>query len=115
MSYDTATIIESRVRPKQKQVSSEKTLSLWSFHKRINIFSQVELSLSLDTTTPNYDASKGEYVDMLKAGIIDPTKVVRSALSNAASIAGLMLTTQVLVTSTDDDGEKAPKVEGAVR
>ena len=62
-----------------------------------------------------YDASNGEYVDMLKAGIIDPTKVVRSALSNAASISGLMLTTQVLVTSTDEEGEKAPKVEGAVR
>jgi chaperonin GroEL len=65
--------------------------------------------------TTGYDASKGEYVDMYKAGIIDPAKVVRSALSNAASIAGLMLTTQVLVTSTDEDGEKAPKVEGSVR
>ena len=65
--------------------------------------------------TTGYDASKGEYVEMYKAGIIDPAKVVRSALSNAASIAGLMLTTQVLVTSTDEDGEKAPKVEGSVR
>jgi chaperonin GroEL len=45
-----------------------------------------------------YDASKDEYVDMLAAGILDPAKVVRNALSNAASIAGLMLTTQVLVT-----------------
>jgi chaperonin GroEL len=49
---------------------------------------------------------------MFKAGIIDPTKVVRSALENAASIAGLMLTTDSLVTSIDDD-KKA--VEGAVR
>lgn len=62
-----------------------------------------------------YDASKGEYVDMFKAGIIDPAKVVRSALSNAASISALMLTTQVLVTSTDEDGEQGPKVEGSVR
>ncbi|MFK7820442.1 MAG: chaperonin GroEL [Planctomycetaceae bacterium] len=62
-----------------------------------------------------YDASKGEYVDMFKAGIIDPAKVVRSALSNAASISSLMLTTQVLVTSTEEDGEKAPVVEGSVR
>jgi chaperonin GroEL len=53
---------------------------------------------------------------MYKAGIIDPAKVVKNALINAASIAGLMLTTQVLVTRTDatDGGEKA-KVEGSVR
>ena len=38
-----------------------------------------------------YDANKGEYVDMLKAGIIDPVKVVRVALTNAASISGLLL------------------------
>jgi chaperonin GroEL len=53
---------------------------------------------------------------MFKAGIIDPAKVVISALSNAASIAALMLTTQVCVTRTDDlDGGKKPKIEGAVR
>ena len=46
-----------------------------------------------------YDANHGKYVDMYKAGIIDPAKVVRSALSNAASIAGLMLTTEALVTN----------------
>ncbi|MEX0717203.1 MAG: chaperonin GroEL [Planctomycetaceae bacterium] len=63
-----------------------------------------------------YDANSGEYVDMLKAGIIDPAKVVKNALSNAASIAGLMLTTQVLVTRTDEnDGGERAKVEGAIR
>lgn len=63
-----------------------------------------------------YDASKDEYVDMLTAGILDPTKVVRNALSNAASIAGLMLTTQVLVTKTEDaGGSKKPVSEGVVR
>jgi chaperonin GroEL len=67
-------------------------------------------------TNTGYDANTGEYVDMYKAGIIDPTKVVRSALSNAASIAGLMLTTHVLVTRTDDlEGGSKSKVEGAVR
>ncbi len=66
--------------------------------------------------TMGYDASSDEYVDMLKAGILDPAKVVRSALSHAASIAGLMLTTQVLVTRSDDaDGGKKPSIEGAVR
>jgi chaperonin GroEL len=45
-----------------------------------------------------FDASTGEYVDMVKAGIIDPTKVTRSAVQNAASIAGLLLTTEALIT-----------------
>ena len=68
------------------------------------------------TKNTGYNANTGEYVDMLKAGIIDPHKVVRSALTNAASIAGLMLTTQVLVTRTDElEGGKKRKVEGSVR
>jgi len=62
-----------------------------------------------------YDANKGEYVDMLKAGIIDPVKVVRVALTNAASIAGLLLTTEALVTNLDKDEAKKRKVEGSVR
>jgi chaperonin GroEL len=66
--------------------------------------------------SPNigYDANTGEYVDMYKAGIVDPTKVTRSALQNAASIAGLMLTTEVMVTKIEED-EPASKVQGAVR
>ncbi len=44
-----------------------------------------------------YNAATGEYVDMVKAGIIDPTKVVRTALQNAASVAGLMLTTEAVI------------------
>ena len=63
-----------------------------------------------------YDANTGKYVDMYKSGIIDPAKVVKSALRNAASIAGLMLTTSVLVTRGDDtDGKAKNKTEGAVR
>jgi chaperonin GroEL len=62
-----------------------------------------------------YDANKGEYVDMLKAGIIDPVKVVRVALTNAASISGLLLTTQALVTNLDKDDAKKRKIEGSVR
>ncbi len=66
-------------------------------------------------TNTGYDANAGKYVDMYKAGIIDPAKVVKSALRNAASIAGLMLTTSVLVTRSDDtDGKPKSKVEGAV-
>jgi chaperonin GroEL len=66
------------------------------------------------TTNMGYNANTGEYVDMMKAGIVDPTKVTRSALQNAASIAGLMLTTEALVTSLKEEDEQ-PKVEGAIR
>jgi chaperonin GroEL len=61
-----------------------------------------------------YNANTGEYVDMFKAGIVDPTKVTRSALQNAASIASLMLTTEVLITKIEED-EPASKVQGAIR
>src|SRR5262245_43090806 len=60
-----------------------------------------------------YDANTDEYVDMLKAGIIDPLRVTRSALANAASIAGLMLTTEVMVTKIDEDDKKS-RVTGAI-
>ncbi|MFN0020094.1 MAG: chaperonin GroEL [Pirellulaceae bacterium] len=62
-----------------------------------------------------YDANSGEYVDMYKSGIIDPVKVVRTALSNAASIASLLLTTEALVTNLDKEDKKKRSVEGAVR
>ena len=44
-----------------------------------------------------YDVATGEYVDLVKAGVVDPTKVTRYALQNAASISALMLTTEALV------------------
>jgi chaperonin GroEL len=61
-----------------------------------------------------YNANDGLFVDMFKAGIVDPTKVTRSALQNAASIAGLMLTTEVMVTKIDEEEPKG-KVMGAIR
>jgi len=54
-----------------------------------------------------YDVAKAEYVDMVKAGIIDPTKVTRIALQNAASIASLLLTTECMITEIPEK-EKAP-------
>jgi chaperonin GroEL len=54
-----------------------------------------------------YDVLKGEYVDMVKAGIIDPAKVTKGALENAASIAAMILTTEALVTDVPEK-EKAP-------
>jgi chaperonin GroEL len=53
------------------------------------------------------DASTGEYVDLLKAGIIDPVRVTRAALENAASIAGLLLTTEVTVVDAPEEEEEA--------
>jgi len=54
-------------------------------------------------TTSGYNAATDEYVDMIKAGIIDPTKVSRCALQNAASVAGLMLTTEVMITELPEE------------
>lgn len=61
-----------------------------------------------------FDANTSEFVDMFERGIIDPTKVARTALQNAASIAGLMLTTEVMVTELKEDEESASPVEGSV-
>jgi chaperonin GroEL len=58
-----------------------------------------------------FDADKEEYVDLIKAGIIDPTKVTRYALQNAASVAALMLMTAVMVTDIPEE-DKAPKMPG---
>ena len=62
-----------------------------------------------------YNAATGEYCDMFEAGIIDPLKVVRTALSNAASIAGMMLMTETMVTDFDKEDKKKAAAEGAVR
>ncbi len=61
-----------------------------------------------------FDARNGEFVDMLKAGIVDPAKVVRIALQSAASVVGLMLTTQVLLTDIADKN-KDQRIAHAVR
>jgi len=62
-----------------------------------------------------YDANTGEFVDMFKAGIIDPAKVARTALQNAASVAALMLTTNVLVTELKDEDKDKEPIPGSVR
>jgi chaperonin GroEL len=54
-----------------------------------------------------YNVATGEYVDMIAAGIIDPTKVTRSALQNAASIAGLLLTTECMITDLPEKNKPA--------
>ena len=54
-----------------------------------------------------YDADKGEFVDLVKTGVIDPAKVTRLALQNAASISALMLTTEALVAEIRDEESKS--------
>jgi len=64
-------------------------------------------------TNVGFDGNTGEFVDMFKAGIIDPAKVTRCALENAASIAALMLTTETLATDFEEEKDEKP-VEGSV-
>ena len=58
-----------------------------------------------------FDAAAEEYGDLIERGIIDPTKVTRCALQNAASVAGLMLTTEVMVTDIPEE-KKEPAMPG---
>jgi len=68
----------------------------------------VEKVKSESTPTRGFDAETVEFVDMLQAGIIDPTKVERVALQNAASIASLLLTTEALITDLPEEKKEAP-------
>jgi len=60
-----------------------------------------------ESTNRGYNAGTGEFVDMVEAGVIDPTKVARCALQNASSVAGLMLTTEVMVTEIPEAKSEA--------
>jgi chaperonin GroEL len=64
----------------------------------------------LDSTDPNYgyDAQKGEFTNLVQAGIIDPTKVVRHALQDAASVAGLLITTEAMVAEKPEPKSNMP-------
>jgi len=64
-----------------------------------------------EKTNVGYDVTQAKYVDMIEAGVIDPTKVTRTALQNAASIAALLLTTETLVTEKPEK-EKTPPMPG---
>ena len=65
----------------------------------------VQAAIEKEKGSFGYDAATGEYVDMIKAGIIDPAKVERVALQNAASVAGLMLTTEAIIGDKPKDEE----------
>ena len=71
----------------------------------------VEKVLEKNQDGYGYDVTKDEYVDMYKAGIIDPAKVTRSALQNASSIASILLTTEVLVAEAPEKKDKAESID----
>ncbi len=66
---------------------------------------------NLDKTAFGFDALSNEYCDMIEKGILDPTKVTRSALQNAASVSATMLTTEALVVEIEDEKEKKNPVD----
>jgi chaperonin GroEL len=66
-----------------------------------------------ESGTTGFNAATGEFVDLLKAGVIDPAKVTRAALQNAASIAGLLLTTETLVAEKPEEPNPAGAAAGA--
>ncbi|CAA3009248.1 chaperonin CPN60-2, mitochondrial [Olea europaea subsp. europaea] len=70
--------------------------------------------LEQDNPDLGYDAAKGEYVDMVKAGIIDPLKVIRTALTDAASVSSLMTTTEAIVVELPKDEKPAPEMGGGM-
>ncbi|KAI3867211.1 hypothetical protein MKX03_029258, partial [Papaver bracteatum] len=70
--------------------------------------------LEQENTDLGYDAAKGEYVDMIKAGIIDPLKVIRTALTDAASVSSLMTTTEAIVVELPKDDKETPAIGGGI-
>ncbi len=68
----------------------------------------IEKVKASDNQNYGFNAATGEYVDMIESGIIDPTKVVRTAIQNAASVAGTMLTAEALVAEIPEKEEKNP-------
>jgi chaperonin GroEL len=61
-----------------------------------------------------YNAQTGEYVDMLKSGIIDPAKVVKTAIMAAASTAGVLLTTGAVMSEISEEKQSAPQMPGGM-
>jgi chaperonin GroEL len=68
--------------------------------------------LRKETGAMGYNAATQKYEDLLKAGVVDPTKVTRSALQNAASIASLLLTTEAIISEKPEEEKSAPHPGG---
>jgi chaperonin GroEL len=70
--------------------------------------------LKRESGRTGFDVARGEFADMVKAGIVDPTKVVRLALQNAASVAGLLLTTEAVVVEKREKKRASPPMPGGM-
>ncbi|KZV21279.1 chaperonin-60kD, ch60 [Dorcoceras hygrometricum] len=70
--------------------------------------------LEQDNPDLGYDAAKGEYVDMVKAGVIDPLKVIRTALVDAASVSSLMTTTEAIIVEQPTEEKPSPAMGGGM-
>lgn len=81
---------------------------LWQIAENAGFDGGEIINLQLKDGSLGFDAKRGEWVDLLKEGIVDPTKVTRSALLNAASIASLFLTTEAAVASVPEQAGSAP-------
>jgi len=76
-----------------------------------NIMSEIENGHAV-IENMGYNIKTGEYVDMIKEGIIDPTKVTRTALENAVAVAGIMLITECTIVDDPDNNDDKKPVEG---
>jgi chaperonin GroEL len=74
----------------------------------------VEKVRSEKNENTGFNAATEQFEDLVKAGVIDPAKVTRTALQNAASIAGLMLTTEAMVSELPDDEKGSPAMPGGM-
>ena len=81
--------------------------SLWSLQSTFDVFLVVISKILTKKGDFGYNAKNDTYENMLKAGIIDPTKVTRIALENAASVAGMLLTTECVLADIKEDNPSA--------
>ena len=88
------------------------TLETGKMAKQANGAVVVQNVISGKSKTYGFNAATGTYEDLVKAGVIDPTKVVRSGLQNAASVASLLLTTDALVSEIPEKEKKEPAGHG---
>ena len=100
--YGFVTEIESETAPRGLDEDIVRRALAWPARliaENAGIDGAIVVGKLLESKNSNwgYDAQNGEYTDMVKAGIIDPTKVVRCALQDAASVAGLLVTTEAMV------------------
>jgi chaperonin GroEL len=111
-----ADAVKVTLGPKGRNVVLDKSFGPPRISKDgVTVAREIELADKFENVGAQwgFDAATGEYKDMFKAGIIDPTKVVRTALQDAASVADLIVTTDVAVASKPEPPAPVPMPPGA--